>query len=678
MPQFRIDFLLNRRQADQAARAQIRQLMDLERHARQAGAALQAAYNGTRSRSALGSGSGAATQQIRQQVVSLNQLRDAGVRAYRDLERAEARRVRASQRASASVALAAQRQAAAVDRSGDAYRRLGTDGSAGLGKISAAALAGGAAIGAMTTAAAGLGEAIESAARKSRELAANFGDQRDQLRELASVEGKPLDNAYTLNFARGNVRTGLRPEESARFQGAFLGSGEQFKGRTISDKEFSQFRQQSASLATATGINPEVIGDLAGKTLGFKDRRAAMDQASESALGELNQNIKILQRGSGGNATLVSQAARITSRLLSDDETKGIFKSSKEAAIAESVVAEAAPDEADTAVRAAVRGLRGFKGEKQSGLLKAAGISESTGFLESVKKLAPAVEAERAKGPAGTKTQDVLAKYFTDERTRNALNVFLNKGIGGGIIADREAFAAKMEQGPGGADAARGRAALDEIRKFQTSEAGQARKADAQIRLAEMERGAKSSKIDIIRKQALAEMIANGEIDTTGSNVHDFVVGKASFGMIGDVEQERINVRAAEIAARRADKAGVGGGWNSKAGITLNPFDSGYERGLNYTIGQIERAGFDPLSGNQIAVKQRNQALGRLAAPAVPPAAAGRAGADAARNQAEMVKLLREQNALLRAQGVPAARVQPAPPPIPQGRRAPAGVPLRP
>jgi hypothetical protein len=443
------------------------------------------------------------------------------------------------------------------------------------------------------------GQAVTDAGRKSRQLTSGFGDQRDQLRELAVLMGKEADNAFTLDFARFNRTTGFRPEEGLGFLTELYNSGAQYEGKTISQAEMAQYREQVGRLAVAKQIEPSVAGDVAGSLLGFTDYTKFGDQASEQALGRLNASLAILGRGKGNNAVLARQFSMLSSAALNEEAMKGVFQSPEEVAAVVSAGAEKHDAQAAEMARAAIRGMRDFSDKDAGGLLKRAGIDPTTAFIPAIEKLAPVVLGEaQAKG---LKTEDVLAQYFKDTLTREAIGTYINKGVGGGIFADRLAFGAQ-NAGPA--------AALGTIDQFRRSEAGMRREADADVRLAEMERGAENSGLEVVRRQALARLVRRKEIDTNATNLKDYLVGKTSFGVLGEPEQLRIDEETQRLLRERTP-AGVAA---PPLSDLLNVSPLAREEDLRNRMGRIRAAGGNPFEPTPA-----------LAAPApgqAPPAAA--------------------------------------------------------
>lgn len=432
-------------------------------------------------------------------------------------------------------------------------------------------------------------DASVAAAKKSRELAAGFTDTRDQLRDLASMMGKSVDNKFVLENAAFNRAAAMRPQEGLAFRSAFQGSGAQFAGKSMSEAEFVQYERQAAQLTAARGLDANVGGELAGSILGMRSFDKFKDQASEQALGTTNTALAVLGRGRGDNSVLAGQLTRLASASVNEDATKGALQDPIEAAAMISVAAEKSPAQASELSMMALRGLRDFKNP----LISKAKINAQTTPIDAFRKLAPIVE-EMAK-KKGVKPEDILRESFSDVGTAESIGVFLNKGITGGVFQDRLDYA-KGFAGP--------KPAMESIAEFQSGETGQARIADASIEEAKMSRGSENSAVEIIRRQALARLVADKRIDTTATNLGDYISQKTTFGLLGTTEQTRIDSEVRRMLQERATKAGVGerewdNGQMQSPTSRMNSAE-GMERYISDRVDAIRGAGMNPFTGGPL------------------------------------------------------------------------------
>lgn len=467
-----------------------------------------------------------------------------------------------------------------------------------------------------------VGDGFQEASRLSKQTADEFIRQRDALREIAMLQGGQANTSLTLDAAAFSRKTGLSIAEGNRFRTEFLNTGAQFLDKNISAKEGEQLQQQAAALAAAKGLDPGIMGDAVGNLLGFRDYRQFGDQASETVLGDVYKVMQGLGRGRGSNAVLMRNATSLMAQALNEDELKGVFQRPEDVVALISTMAESKPGQAEVFGRAALKALRGFD-RKQGDLLGRAGVTADTGFRDAAERVGKTItdEAHAEKIPV----QDVIARYFSDERERVAMATLINKGIGpGGAIADRLSF---MEQF--GAEGA-----LEDIARFQSDAegAGPDRIAKAAMEEARLRRGADRAKFETLRTQAEARLLERGEIDTSLTNAADFVLDKASpdvqLGLASGQRERRIRREMAAMLNERGRRAGLGLGLTGPGMIYAGETDEGGVDRLNRAMGQIEAAGGNPLSDEMVGVlkeiRDRLPAQQRPLAPPRPAAGAGR------------------------------------------------------
>lgn len=517
---------------------------------------------------------------------------------------------------------------------GTAAAAAGQAGAEGFGAAALAANLGTMALGKMAQAAAALGQALEAAAQKQEALAKGFASQGDKLRELAGMEGKQVDAAYTLDFAKFQKATAMRPEEALAFRTEFLNSGAQYLGRTISQGEAGQLQEQAASLAVARGLDPRQVGDLAGNLLGAKDWQQQFgDQASEAVLGTVARVMAGLGRGRGETSQLLGQTTELMAASVNEDVLKGTFRTPEEAAALVSTMAEYKPAEAGVYAQAAIRSLRDFQDKKMGPELQKAGVTPLMPFAEAAERFGKVITEEST--AEGVPIQDIIARYAPDIRQQRALATLINKGLGPqGAMADRMKF-----MGGFGAETA-----TADIGAFRATDVGMTREAEADVALAQAQRGAELQRPNILRTQAIAELTREKQIDTTAAEISNFVARGASFGLIAGPERAKIDLRVAEILRRRG--AGVGvtpaaqepGIFGGLGGGLLAPFlgegprqdftVEGRNANFDQTAAAITAGGGNPMAD---AADKLGRAADRLV-PAVPAAIPAGVGAGAIRD----------------------------------------------
>lgn len=476
----------------------------------------------------------------------------------------------------------------AATEAGGAIREAGQAGAAGLLEMSAAVELVENGLNKLVGIARTVRDTIQEAARISRDMTKGFTDERERVAELAAVMGKPADNKFTLENANFNKEVGFRPGEGLDFRENFQNVGQQYAGKTISQKEFAEYEKQAGKMGLARKLEPGVAGDFFGSVLGFKDFSKFGDKASEEALATGNASIEVLKRGKGDNATLVKQLSELNSSLLNEDSLKGAITDPNISAMLISAAAEKNPAEASQMTQSALRGLRDFGGDAKP-LLDKAGVTPAMDPITSLRRIQPVVEAEaKAKGLTN---DDVLKTYFKDHLTQSGIGVFLNKGVSGGIFKDREdLLAGKI---PGMPAITGQKAAMDVLEGFDASERGQLRKAEAGTKETELGKGGANSRLAILREQATDELKKEGAIDTTSSMLMDNFVWKPLTGFTIDPREMSIEARQGEIIRRRGKAAGV----DIPAGPLMGYHSvEGMNENFNAAMDKIAAGGGNPLA----------------------------------------------------------------------------------
>jgi hypothetical protein len=465
--------------------------------------------------------------------------------------------------------------------------------SAGVrGWAAQAAAIGGTLIGlqALIGAAQAYGKAMGAAADEADRMAKGFAEDRDELRELASTLGVTPDNKFAKDFKFWKMQTGMKQGEAIAFQLQMANVGQQFVDegdlkKNITEVEYKQFRQQAARLAVAQGVEPGVVGDLAGRLLGFRDTHQFGDDANKVLMGQLYAGTKILGRGSGNYPDLLKQSNRLMAGFLNEDALKGTFTDPKQVFASISTMAERDPLEAEVYVRAAIKGIRDVRG-KPKAILAKAGIKENTPFFEAIEKLAPVILEEAARTKTDVNT--VLGRYFEDEREKGGIGTFINAGIGKGVLKDRMAFGERYES----ADLAK-----RDTDKFFGTDVGMKRINDARIEYAEAVQGEKLSRIDVLRREALAGLTQEGKISSTDQKFAQFFAGSVGFDTLATSGRELIDERVRQIINKRTPE-GVGDIGSLRYMATIKP--EARAELFNDFLDRTEKAGINPLTGEKI------------------------------------------------------------------------------
>ena len=479
-----------------------------------------------------------------------------------------------------------------------------------------------------------LASATKSAADEQKRQTDEFIRYREAQTELAGIRGKVANDAEALKSAEFEARTGMTGPESVEFQSGFENSGAQHKGVKISEGEYEKFMEKAAQLAVAKGtgpkgIDPKILGDLAGNTLALKDYGALGDKAADAALEDLSKAIAVLGQGKGDNAPLAAQLMQASTAMVNEDDMKGIFKNQVEVATALSAIGELNPNDAFMHLRAANKGLRDFEDKDAGPLLAEAKITPQTPFFQAVEQLAPIVQKQAKE--QGVKTIDVMQKAFPESRTREGIDALINRGAGPqGAFKQRQDFLA----GKTATKYVPGQEFIDKGRSDPTSAVSR-RLIDADAARSEATVGQRRALYDSIYKEAETSLRDEGNLnseallwgDVFRNKLNPRRMTKITGGV--DAMTGRVLVRAREILQNRA----AAGGMSIQEGLLQ---DSGspeaIQGGFTEAMKDMMKSNINPFSGGKID-KDRNQKpfweLEGKAAPAAPgpQAALGKFGA---------------------------------------------------
>lgn len=371
--------------------------------------------------------------------------------------------------------------------------------------------------------------AFDKAADARKRYTQGFVDIREELRELATIEGAKANKDYTLGIIKESRDVGMREAAYVDFRKALQGAGQQYVGTNISKEEQGQFIHQAAELAAARKLSPETAGNLAGALEGFKNYQKEFGTgASEALSGDFNTLLAITGAGTGTDKENADQMGKILAGMANVDELKGAFTNPVDVAIAESTMAESDPGRAFTGLTAARRALQGANPASKE-ILEKAHITPLTPILQGVEQLAPVALAEAKR--LHVSVDKVLRDNFKDEEAVAALSVLINKGVYSGVFAQRRKVAAQ-NQGFGPVQA--------QVEDFQGSRAYQEIFADVNKELAEAKRGAKSEDLEIVNKLAFARLTDKGVLNSSPDNIRKALASNFTGGFLSDQDRRQL------------------------------------------------------------------------------------------------------------------------------------------
>lgn len=458
-----------------------------------------------------------------------------------------------------------------------AYAEVGAAGQQSFGSVATAASATLNVAQFVARQIAELATAMDKVGQKSREMTREFTSQRDKTRALAAVEGADPNNAFTLSIHEFAKRNAMSFDEALNFRGDFANNAQQYKDRNISDAEYKQYQELSARQMVRSLASAESSAAFASSFLS-DDLTKFGENAAEEAFRRQFEVAQIYDAGKGSATENFSAFNALKSALRSDDALAGAFKTDAELATIGSIANAAGPERQRDQVNDLVRNLRRVDNERLNDLKSRAGVTNDMGTRATIEKLTPLlVEEAKAKGLG---MDQVIGGYIPDVGAREALSNQVKLGVLGGGYAQRDAVLA-ASNAPGA-----GQAALD---TFMGTEVAQTRVADADVVMAQAERGAENSKLDIVRKQALARLHRDRRIDTDATVLRDFIAGKASWGAVGDANQVRIDDEVQKLVDARSGES---------APWTLGITPLSREAELRDRMTAMEARGIDPAKEN--------------------------------------------------------------------------------
>jgi hypothetical protein len=483
----------------------------------------------------------------------------------------------------AQVELVRQTNREKVKAATESMAQARTAGVDSFAAVTAAAELSRAGVAALRSMIDGLATAYDKAGERSRALSAGFAATREGLGNLAYLQGTTATDEFVLRQARFGAATGMTSAESTALQTAFMNSGAQFvgRGRSLDEDQADRFQQGLGQMALARQLDPATVATMGGKMLGMRDYSKFGARGAEEALGDVGRTLAVLSAGSGEEGRLATEVGKLAAFSLNEDVLRGTFQDPKDVAKLISTVAESKVEGQAEAAATMLRATRGFARPKGGPSLKAAGVTPSDDPFVAIKKIGDWATLEAAK--EGLKPQDILNRSFDDSLAAETLGAVYNKGVSGGVFAARERTAAEA----GGPDVA-----LEKNAEFLRSSRGMARLAQADIVSAQAEVAAKNADLTILRQQATARLIRTGGIDTNAANFNDYLMQKATFGMLGDPQQKRIDDEVQRMLMARSPAG-------TRAAPLMDMFNvspTAREDDLNARMARITEAGGNPLS----------------------------------------------------------------------------------
>jgi hypothetical protein len=398
----------------------------------------------------------------------------------------------------------------------------------------------------ISTVGAAISSEFKRAADYCKNLAMEFAELRQMMQQVAALKGQQNTNEFTVSEAKKAAAASLTPQEWRSFQeqfqsfgGAYLeGDQARFKDRMIGGKQVSageqaeQYQQQIAEFAKARGIPANEIAQLGGALLQFSEG----PQTTEGLMSRLGKVYKTLERAPTPVSQLMPQMSRVMAQGASAEEASQML----------AIMSEAMPGEEETGVTNTIKAITnqvlGGKGEK---------LGQQKGMTR-VEQIKAAVQAIQSRVGKGEDLDAILHEVAPDLREMRGLKGFLTRGL---EAQGFERTVGYQEETP--ADFVQ-----STIADYETTDAGQKAKRDADRALARAQAGARHQAEEAVKERAGTMLTQSGELEEGRlANLGHQALGWWS-GV--DTEQQKINSEAIEHLKQQgiAEMVRQGKRWN--------------------------------------------------------------------------------------------------------------------
>lgn len=466
---------------------------------------------------------------------------------------------------------------------------------------------------------------------------------RDNLRELANLQGKASpDNATVAGFYKFREATGMGDREAndalRRFEGGLptaVAKGN-ITGNSTEGVAGELFRETGRT-ASRVGLSGGSAALLTAKIAQTADANPITN--ADEGLNEFGTIVDLLNRGDGDLTPLVDSLVKTAGGQVGDGLQ---FKSLPELAAALRVTSlNASPRVAGTRIEQAVAALSAFTKKSAGQTLREAGIVEGDDLPTKVDKIAPLIEG-------ATDQQAALARLGFDNQAQRRAIVQL--------VANRKLLRDETEAARKGSDPKTIREAND---KAFADLSMQNRVEEARNDASKFVAFTAQEETEVLRKRAESDLRNQGQIDNPGVNADDAMADNP----IARALYQASRVATGQGVSRDGLPIGLGGKTTRQMRIDA--------RAEQLARDAVRRTGADPnrvvesagfVDGNEVP-EDRIPALGRAARQGgVNPLARE----DATRTDKLLEQLVRETE---RTNQLLNAGPKGAPPPLPQRDR---------
>ena len=441
---------------------------------------------------------------------------------------------------------------------------------------------------------------FDKVAEKAFLAAQKVAGYRNELRSLAGLEGQAGPTDVTmLKQLDLRLATGATAGQATAFSNEYLGAGQAAldtgpnkTDRKISQKDFDALGTYSLDFGTAGGVDASTMGKLAGGLPLLSKGHTTLDQQKA----QLFQAKLLLDPGEGSFSSLSAQVMGQAGALVGT----GLAKDPGELFAMGSVLSHAGPDKVGTRLTELARLTRGFDKESgkpgtemsQAAWLKDIGADESMTIDTIVNKMVDDVEKKEAIAKK-TGTPFAVDTYLADKNVRN-IEDRLTFAAYYSYRNERKALQPILDKPPTTADAQKYVDAAAE------TDAGQSIRAVQQKETAELLRGRKTEKAQILVDRATAAQDIGGSEESAGTGLLDWFTGMSQGHFLGPSEygkRTRMSEEVEDHFFKLAEKNKIkfqDVGLNAADATTYAAMDPNRMSGI---AKQFQDRGIDPFAG---------------------------------------------------------------------------------
>jgi hypothetical protein len=424
-----------------------------------------------------------------------------------------------------------QKLGAAGDKAGEQVKRGADDAGKGLKGAAQDAASMASAIGAVSVAGVGLSQLksvvggmltyMKEVSDNAHRMAKDFIQTQQAMQGIAAISGKGNTNQFAIEEVRKGASANLTPAEWTSFRNAFLSGASNYIGEGASSKlNTADADEYQRSLAEYAKLHGVAAGDMAS----FGSGLLAQEAGPTTAAAMKTKAGKVF-------ATLEASSAKVSHLLPFMTSTMAQGVTAEEAAPTLSMLPEIAPNEEGTHL---LRVLTEIRKANLKGKGKDFGLSPEMGMQQQLEAV---VGNLRGRSDKGENLDKMLVDLTEESIAQNTLRGLVRQGPKG--FAQWQSILKKTSP-----------TAIDEDIAFgRKTESGQVMHAQAQLALAEAERGKLRAPVEVLRMEAQAQLTKESRLDET--HLTDFIRKPLTIFGTG-INDQLINERALTLAQDRA------------------------------------------------------------------------------------------------------------------------------